>query len=140
MSVTESVFGRIFGGGRSVSFRRDLELNHSRNDLHTILKEERRRLVIRHLVADEDGESTTSDLADYVSMVQTGADSMREVSGDERKPVYVGLYQCHLPKLDKWGIIDYDQARGTVRALPPAYNLHEVIRALDRVSIAEDPS
>jgi DNA-binding transcriptional ArsR family regulator len=86
-----------------------------------LLSAERRRRVLRHL--DENGgESTIGDLADHLAAAENGID-VAAVSSVQRKRVYVGLYQCHLPKLDDAGVVAFDQNRGTVEVRPAADRL-----------------
>jgi len=39
-----------------------------------------------------------------------------KLTSRERKRVYVGLYQCHLPKMDGVGVIEFDKNRGTIES------------------------
>lgn len=77
-----------------------------------ILKNKRRRLVL-HYLDDNDGESSLSDLAEHIAAIENDT-TVKAISSTQRKRVYVGLYQCHLPKMDDMDIIDFDQNRGTV--------------------------
>lgn len=77
-----------------------------------ILKNKRRRLVL-HYLDDNDGESSLSDLAEHIAAIENDT-TVKAISSTQRKRVYVGLYQCHLPKMDDMNIIDFDQNRGTV--------------------------
>jgi hypothetical protein len=77
-----------------------------------LLKNRRRRETIAYLL-EHDGTSTLSDLAEHIAALENGIEIV-ELSSDQRKRVYIGLYQCHLPKLDKAGVIDFDKNRGTV--------------------------
>ena len=77
-----------------------------------LLKNRRRRETIAYLL-EHDGSSTLSDLAEHIAALENGIEIV-ELSSDQRKRVYIGLYQCHLPKLDKAGVIDFDKNRGTV--------------------------
>jgi hypothetical protein len=77
-----------------------------------LLKNRRRRETISYLL-DHDGQSTLSDLAEHIAALENGIEVV-QLSSDQRKRVYIGLYQCHLPKLDKAGVIDFDKNRGTV--------------------------
>lgn len=40
--------------------------------------------------------------------------TVKRLSSDQRKRVYIGLYQCHLPKMDKLGVVEYDKNRGRI--------------------------
>lgn len=77
-----------------------------------ILKNERRRIVLRYL---EDADETIKlrELADQVTAIENDTD-VEAITSEERKRVYVGLYQFHLPKMAKMGIIEYDQDRGDI--------------------------
>jgi Mg2+/citrate symporter len=55
-----------------------------------------------------------SDLAEHIAAIENDTTPER-LTSSERKRVYVGLYQCHLPKMDDAGAIDYNQQRGLIR-------------------------
>lgn len=77
-----------------------------------ILQNRRRREVLKYL----DGRNETvslSDLAEHVAAVENDT-SVQALSSSQRKRVYVGLYQCHLPKMDDLDIVDFDQNRGRI--------------------------
>ncbi|WP_255149590.1 DUF7344 domain-containing protein [Halorarius halobius] len=78
-----------------------------------VLKNERRRLVLRYLKRNDQPVST-SDLAEHVAAHETGK-SIEQISSDERKRAYVGLYQCHLPKMDSMDVVEFNKSRGIVR-------------------------
>lgn len=78
-----------------------------------ILKNSRRRLVLEYL-HDADDEVTLSNLAEHIAAIENDTTPER-LTSSERKRVYVGLYQCHLPKMDDAGAIDYNQQRGLIR-------------------------
>jgi DNA-binding transcriptional ArsR family regulator len=77
-----------------------------------ILKNKRRREVLRHL-RDQSGQVDLGDLAEHVAAVENDT-TTQALTTDERKRVYVGLYQCHLPKMDDIDIVDFNQDRGYV--------------------------
>lgn len=85
----------------------------SLSEAFEILQNKRRRDVLRHLAASEDNTTTLSELAEHVAAKENDIDRS-ELSSTQRKRVYIGLYQCHLPKMDDLGVVDYDQDRGTV--------------------------
>lgn len=84
----------------------------SLDETFELLKNSRRRAVIRHLI-EHDGSSQLSDLAEHIAAAENGI-TVHELSSDQRKRVYIGLYQCHLPKMDNLGVIEYNKNRGTV--------------------------
>jgi len=64
----------------------------------TLISNERRRLIIT--ILEERGATPRSDLAREMADRQTG-----ERKGDEYKKRYVGIYQSHLPKMEKHGVV-----------------------------------
>ena len=77
-----------------------------------ILKNRRRRLVLRY-ARENEGPYTLSDIAEYIAAIENDK-SVQQLTSDERKRVYVGLYQCHLPRMNDTGVLDFDRNRGTV--------------------------
>lgn len=77
-----------------------------------LLKNQRRRRVLRYL----EEESETVDLGTLAEELaaEENDKSPRALSSSERKRVYISLYQCHLPKLDDAGVIDFESNRGTI--------------------------
>lgn len=93
-----------------------------------ILKNRRRREVLRYLA--QSGQATTLDaLARHIAAKENGIDE-RALSSSQRKRVYIGLYQAHLPKMDDAGVIEFDKHRGRVELRPEAERLLECLRAL----------
>jgi hypothetical protein len=81
--------------------------------VYDILKNTRRRRVLHLLHEDEEG-TTLGDLAERIAAIEN--DKPRtQLDAQERKRVYVGLYQCHLPRMDDAGVVDFDGDRGTVQ-------------------------
>lgn len=101
------------------SIERLLEQEQSSSDETTldetfdILRNRRRRDVLVYLSGTEDNSATLGDLAEHVAAKENGIDE-DQLSSTQRKRVYIGLYQCHLPKMDDVGVVEYDQDRGTV--------------------------
>jgi hypothetical protein len=77
-----------------------------------LLKNRRRRLVLRYLV-DADEPSSLSELSAHVAAAENDK-PVRALSTSERKRVYVGLYQGHLPRLDEADVVEFDADDGTV--------------------------
>jgi len=77
-----------------------------------ILSSPRRRYVLHYLrQAGEPVELTT--LAEHVAAWENDT-TVEELTEQERKRVYVSLYQTHVPKLDEANIVEYDQDTGEV--------------------------
>jgi len=99
-----------------------------RGMVFTLLKNPRRRAVLRHL--EDTPETTLADLADRIAAEEN--DTTPELlSSSERKRVYISLYQSHLPKLAEFGVIEYDQSRGDVLRQPAATRLRAYLRRVD---------
>jgi len=77
-----------------------------------ILYNRRRRDVITHL-RENGGTATISDLAEYIAAKENET-TVDALSSSERKCVYVGLYQNHLPMMDDAGVVSYNKDRGIV--------------------------
>ncbi|MFC6838466.1 DUF7344 domain-containing protein [Halomarina ordinaria] len=83
-----------------------------KDDLFHLLQNQRRRRVLSYL-RDADDQVDMRDVAEHIAALENDVE-VTALSSAQRKRVYVGLYQCHLPKLDEAGVIHYDQSRGTV--------------------------
>jgi len=85
------------------------------------LKNSRRRQVLQYLQGRDEAASV-SELAEHVAAIENDT-TVQKLSSQQRKRVYVGLYQCHLPKLDDVDVVEYDDDRGTVELGPNASQL-----------------
>jgi hypothetical protein len=95
----------------------DLELDQ----VFEILKNQRRRVVLRYL-NEHEGPIDLGELAEHVAAVENDV-SVSAISSDQRKRVYVGLYQCHLPKMDDMDIVSFNKNRGRISLGPNADKL-----------------
>jgi len=77
-----------------------------------ILKNERRRRTLWYLKEHEQ-PVTLSDLAEHIAALENDT-TVAKLNSKERKRAYVGLYQCHLPKMDELGAIDFNRSRGLI--------------------------
>lgn len=75
-----------------------------------ILKNRRRRQILK-LLERHDGRMTLSEFAEEIAARENDIDR-RNVTSDQRKRVYVGLYQQHLPTMDRADVVEYDQRSG----------------------------
>ncbi len=86
------------------------------DDLFDILANRRRRYILHELLRTD--ESTDiGTLSQEIAAREDGL-SVQEVSSKDRKRVYTALHQSHLPKMDGYGVIEFDQDRGTVEPTP----------------------
>ena len=84
----------------------------SKDVIFELLKNRRRREVLSYLLEAEE-TVTLGELAEQIAAWENDTD-VNALSSDQRKRVYVALYQTHLPKMDDAGIVDYDQDRGLI--------------------------
>lgn len=101
----------------------------SLDNVFAILKNERRRRVL-HYLRDEEQRVTLSDLAEHIAAIENDT-SVQSITSSQRKRVYVGLYQCHLSKMDDMGIIDFNKDRGIVEIGDNAPQLFEYLDGTD---------
>ncbi len=94
-----------------------------------VLKNERRRRVLKYLAANPETVSL-SDLAEHIAAIENDKPEAA-LSSQERKRVYVGLYQCHLPKMDDTDVVEFDGDRGTISLGPNAEQLYPFLEAED---------
>lgn len=92
----------------------------SRDTIYTLLKNSRRRQVLRYLREHE--EASLGELAEQIAAYENDVE-VDAVSSSQRKRVYIGLYQAHFPKMDDAGVIDFQKHRGTVTLLDRASQL-----------------
>jgi hypothetical protein len=88
--------------------QRDLGLDQ----IFEILKNQRRRYVLQYLRA-VDSQVTLSDLSEQIAAWENEKE-VRQITSSERKRVYVGLYQCHLPKMDGMDVVSFNKPRATI--------------------------
>ncbi|OVE85994.1 DUF7344 domain-containing protein [Natronolimnobius baerhuensis] len=84
----------------------------SKDVIFELLKNRRRREVLTYLLEAEE-TVTLGELAEQIAAWENDTD-VNALSSDQRKRVYVALYQTHLPKMDDAGIVEYDQDRGLI--------------------------
>ena len=111
--------------------------DHQRTDLTLdevchLLQSQRRRDLLRYL-ADHDGPVPLSDVAEQIAATENDIDS-DQLTSEQRKRVYISLYQTHIPQLEDAGIVEYDSGDSTVVGRPPAQHLHEAIIRLQTVA------
>ncbi|WP_192813794.1 MULTISPECIES: DUF7344 domain-containing protein [Halorubrum] len=93
----------VDGDGRSVRA----------NELLELLGNRRRRLLWRHLRAEE-AETALSDASRRIAAWENDVDPA-DVEYDQRKSVYTSLRQFHCPKMADAGLVEFDERDGTVR-------------------------
>jgi hypothetical protein len=97
---------------------RDDPISIDKDDLFHLLQNGRRRAVLRYFAANPDQETyDMRTLAEEIAAWENGI-PVAQLSSDQRQRVYIALYQSHLPKLDDYGVIEYNQPRGIVKPTP----------------------
>ena len=95
----------------------------SREEIFEVLSSKRRQYILHYLDKHDGGEIELRDLVDYVAARENDT-PIKELNGAQRKRVYTGLRQSHLPKLADVGIIEYEQRRGIVEPTDQAKHAH----------------
>ena len=98
----------------------------STNDIHSLLKNQRRRYVLEYLRANENS-ARLRDVAEQIAAWENDKE-LKAITSSERKRAYVGLYQCHLPKMDDADVVTFDQNRGDIEM---AANAEQLLPYLD---------
>lgn len=88
------------------------ETELSQDVIFDVLSSSRRRYVLYYL-SQRDEPVELPSLAEEVAAWETET-AVEDLSSQERKRVYVSLYQTHIPKLEEVGLVDYDQDSGDV--------------------------
>lgn len=84
----------------------------SNEDIYDILSDTRRRYALHYLKqCDEPVDVRT--LAEQIAAWENDK-PVADLSSQERKRVYISLYQSHLSTLDEQGIVEYDEDAGVV--------------------------
>lgn len=83
------------------------------DEVFGILSNQRRRQVLDYMQTAEE-PVTLSDLAEEIAAIENDK-PVRQLSSQERKRAYVGLYQVHLPKMDGMDIVEFNKPRGLVK-------------------------
>ena len=84
----------------------------SRDEIFEILSNRRRRYTIHCLKQRDDGVQL-GEISEQVAAWETGKPVM-DVDTTERKRVYTSLQQCHLPRMEKKGIVNFEGDGGVV--------------------------
>lgn len=101
----------------------------SPDDVFSALSNGRRRIVILS-VARSDGRVGAGDLAVEIAAIEHEIHP-DTVSGQQRAAVYVTLVQNHLPKLDKLGVVKFDERSKQVEAQTATEPLARVIQSVE---------
>lgn len=109
------------------------ELTH--DEIFEILSNTRRRFTINYL-QDTNEPVDIRELSAAIAAEENDK-SIDALSSQERKRVYVALYQCHLPKMDTMNIVAFDKSRGIIEPEANIQVLTDYLAAL-KPSLAAD--
>ena len=83
-----------------------------RDAIFDVLSNRRRRYILHYLKQRGAGyRATLREVVDQVAAWENNT-SVQNITSQSRKRVYTAIRQSPLPKLDKVGVVDYDQQRG----------------------------
>lgn len=101
----------------------DASESSSKDRIHEILSNPRRRQAIKYLRTQPDGsEVSLRELSEQIAAWENDT-TTEGVTYKQRKRVYTSLYQSHLPKLRSYGFIEYDPDRGLITLTPQGAEL-----------------
>lgn len=101
------------------------ESDLSKDLVFELLKNQRRRAVL-HYLYDHDGTASVSTLSEWIAARENDV-PVEDVTTTQRKRVYVGLYQTHLPKMAGAGVVDYEQGESGLELGPNAEQLYRYV-------------
>lgn len=126
-------------GGKSALEKLSEEDEYSSDELDQvfhILRNQRRRDVLRFL-SNATKQVTVSDLAEHIAARECDK-PISQLKSQERKRVYVGLYQGHLPKMDDFDIVSFDSDRGTIEPGPDLGQFEEFLPDAEESSVEKN--
>lgn len=128
----------INDAGTDRSKGREQDATLPKDLIFELLKSSRRRELLEFLDRN-DGRTTLSDAAEHIAAEENGID-VPQLSSQERKRVYIALYQIHLPKLDDAGVVDYEKGRGGIELRDAADDLfpYLYLDPADATDLVED--
>lgn len=91
------------------------------DDIFEILSNHRRRMVLYYL-RRTGGTADVTELAGEIASMENDV-PVDELTSQQRKRVYVSLYQTHLPKMTQMNAIEYDKDAGTVKLTDQTNNI-----------------
>lgn len=97
------------------------------NGLFEVARNQRRRHILEYL-ENGGGAVPIGDLAEHLAELEYDCPDTGPTS-TQRKRMYVGLYQGHLPKMDEMGVVAFDKDRGQAA---PGPHTRRVLRFVER--------
>ena len=110
-------------------FERPTESPPAKEDIFELLANRRRRFAV-HLLKREQRPLQIGEMAERIAAWENEVD-VEAVTCEQRKRVYTGLQQLHLPKLDESGIAVYNDRAGCIEPTDALYEFDIYVEALD---------
>lgn len=104
------------------------QTNLTASTLLELLQNDRRRATITLMAAHND-PIDLRDLTDALAEHEHG-----DYTTNQRKAAYTALYQTHLPKLDKAGVVEYNSDRQIVSPGPELQSVADIITHIKQVT------
>jgi hypothetical protein len=105
------------------------ELNLEPSEVFEILRPERRQAIIKVLYEAETTPISVSELAEEVAAIEYDC-TPTELDGDQRKRVYIAVYQVHLPRLTEASIVSFNSERKQIYRGENFNRIHHVLSVL----------
>ena len=102
--------------------------------IYDALADQRRRYALHHLKQVDEPVSVRS-LAEQVAAWENEK-TVAELTSQERKRVYIALYQYHLDTLDDQGLVDYDEEASTVTVSPAFDDVDVYLEVVPRANLS----
>ena len=102
------------------------------DDIFEILSNHRRRMVLYYL-RRTGGTADVTELAGEIASMENDV-PVEDLTSQQRKRVYVSLYQTHLPKMTQMNAIEYDKDAGTVRLTDRTNNIDRYLSGSEQVT------
>lgn len=98
------------------------------SEVFGLLRNARRRVVI-DVLRELDETTDLGAVADVLAEIEDDGSSFSA----RRKRAYISLYQSHMPKLDKAGVVEYDERSKAVERGDAFELVDKILRGADRV-------
>lgn len=92
------------------------------SDVYALLSNERRRLIIEYLGTMEEPSTNAAEISDHLKKL-----------GDDRTSAYISCTQQHLPRLFKWGAIEYSEQSKEVKPRPELFAIYDAHQAVESI-------
>lgn len=101
----------------------------SQDVVFDVLSSRRRREVLYML--KNEGSMELTELTEHVAAKENDT-TIEDLTKQQRKRVYVSLYQTHVPKLEEAGLVEYDPDSGEVDLRARATDVERYLEGEDR--------